>query len=143
MDLGHTTIVAGCQLQKQIIDALKAAGFTSQIQGSTEARIWFTPHRTPEEWNRIEAVVSVKEFMAAQATKHGLAGTEVEMVWRGKVVLGRHQALYNASQREPAENDTMLEDSCGDHTGWFILASKVAEGLRPSGVGGIPGRGPH
>ena len=86
LDLGvATTIVAGRKLQKQIIDALKAANFKSQIPGSLEERIWFTPHPTPEERNRIKAVVTVKDFMVAQAAKKGIPASEVELVWRGKV----------------------------------------------------------
>ena len=66
--------------------------------------------------------------MTAQAAKKGIAASEVEMILRGKVFLGRHQNLYNASQKDPSEADVMLEDSRGRHTGWFILALGMAEG---------------
>ena len=130
LDLNQdTTIVSGRMLQKNVIESLKGANLKTCIPGQQENRIWVTPHRTMEERNRIKAVVSVKEFMSAEANKRGIA-CDVDLVWRGKVFMGKHQVLGSMLLTDPTDSDILLEDSRGDTTGWYLISAKVAEALR-------------
>ena len=132
LDLAQdSSIVSGRTLQKHVIDSLKAANLTSSIPGQQEHRIWVTPHRTIEERNRIKAVVSVKEFMSAEVQKRGIA-CDVDLVWRGKVFLGKHQVLGSMLRGDPGDSDILLEDARGDHTGWYLMGAKVADAFRIS-----------
>ena len=125
------SIVSGRALQKNVIDSLKAANLATNIPGQQENRIWVTPHRTIEERNRIKAVVSVKEFMSAEALRRGIA-CDVDLVWRGKVFMGKHQVLGSMLRGDPGDTDILLEDARGDHTGWYLIGAKVAEAFRIS-----------
>ena len=70
-----------------------------------------------------------------------------ETDWRGRVCVGRVQALTEASNLPPDADPAgvYLCDSRGDHTGWVLLASrfeKITE-LPKTELGKLWESGPH
>ena len=121
----NTALPEARRLQTNLVAELKGAGLKSEIKGSRGVDLWALPHRTAEKRNRIKAIVSTKDFCIAQSK--GLAPPLiVEFDWRGRVYIGRYQALTHVEDDLSFSSGDVIYhcDKRGSHTGWLI---KVAE----------------
>ena len=123
---GCTSIQARRVFQSQMLEKLKAATFLSGVSGSKDRPLWMTRNRSVEERHKIRALVQLKEFYKRVPLAAGRPREDPEIDWRGRLYVGRHQGLAEASKlpsdAHPA--DVYLEDNRGDHTGWVVLANR-------------------
>ncbi|CAE7493888.1 unnamed protein product [Symbiodinium sp. CCMP2592] len=108
--------------QTHTLDKLKGTKFMSGITGSKNNVMWMTKNRTPEDRNKIRSLVQTKEFYIHVKYGDGRKRETPEIDWRGRVYVGRVQALAEAS-RLPADadpEDIYLSDNRGDHTGRVV-----------------------
>ena len=85
-----------------------------------------TKNRTVDDRNTIRGLVQTKEFYIHVKHADARARETPEIDWRGRVYVGRVQALAEAASlpNDADPNDIYLTDSRGDHTGWVLLASR-------------------
>ncbi|CAE7235435.1 unnamed protein product [Symbiodinium sp. KB8] len=120
--------------QKELLDRLKSKQYLSGIPGSEKKVLWATRSKTPEERLKTRAIVLTKEFYSnlphVDPTKKDklFAPHNIDIIWTGKVYIGRHQLLGNVHRDgEPSVNDFLLSDSRGNHLEWYLLAKPFAE----------------
>ena len=123
---GCTSIQARRVFQSQMLEKLKAATFLSGVSGSKDRPLWMTRNRSVEERHKIRALVQLKEFYKRVPLAAGRPREDPEIDWRGRLYVGRHQGLAEASKLPPDAHpaDVYLEDNRGDHTGWVVLANR-------------------
>ncbi|CAE7034515.1 unnamed protein product [Symbiodinium microadriaticum] len=115
----------GRKKQMAFVQALKSKGLKSKITGNEGRNLWCTPHRSPEERNRIKAVISVKEFAEAVLRSKG-SDQMVEFDWRGMVYIERYQILGHVDGAASlGEHGVFLMDNKGNHTGWVIRSTQA------------------
>ena len=90
---------------------------------------------------------STKEFYIHVKYADARARETPEIDWRGRVYVGRVQALAEAASlpNDADPNDIYLTDSRGDHTGWVLLASRfeTITGLPSTSLAKLWETGPH
>ena len=144
---GTQNIRAQRAFQTQTLEKLKSTKFLSGVPGSKNRELWMTKNRTPEERNKIRGLVQTKEFYVHVKYGDARPRETPEIDWRGRVYVGRVQALAEASNlpadADPA--DIYLCDSRGDHTGWVLLAARFEKitGVPKSEMAKLWETGPH
>ena len=118
------------RFQTEVINKLKEHKWTSGVEGSKDKALWVTRHRSPEERQKVRALVVCKEFLQHVPNlpthpKQRMSPPEID--WRGKVFAGNLQFLGHMDTENPDAYDQMIEDSRGNHTPWFVRADKFAE----------------
>ena len=111
--------------QNTVIEALKKDTWTSSLPDQEGVTLWVTRHRSPETRTKIRALVSSKEFYKAIpcADPHKIR-EEPEIDWRGKLFVGRWQALGCMDTGVDVQPyDQLLPDAKGNHTAWFLKAN--------------------
>ena len=129
-----TTLPARRTWQMKLIQAVKGLAYKSNAPGSEGAEIWISKRRSVEERQKIRALVVTKEFIEKLKQRPGMNCEAPEIDWRGHLYVGVHQLIGNAEREEPKPEDQFVADSRGNHTQWFVSASKVqkATGLPAS-----------
>ena len=144
---GTQNIRAQRAFQTQTLEKLKSTKFLSGVPGSKNRELWMTKNRTPEERNKIRGLVQTKEFYVHVKYGDARPRETPEIDWRGRVYVGRVQALAEAwnlpADADPA--DIYLCDSRGDHTGWVLLAARFEKitGVPKSELAKLWETGPH
>ena len=86
------------------------------------------PHRSPEERNRIKAVISMKEFAEA-VLRSKTSDQMVEFDWRDMVYIERYQIVgHVGGAASLEEHGVFLMDNKGNHTEWVIRSTQVGPG---------------
>ena len=111
--------------QNTVLDALKKETWTSSLPDQENVTLWITRHRSPETRTKIQALVASKEFYKAVpfADPHKKR-EEPDIDWRGKLFVGRWQALGCMDTGADVQAyDQLLPDAKGNHTAWFLKAN--------------------
>ncbi|CAE7281298.1 Eno2 [Symbiodinium sp. CCMP2592] len=117
------------QIQKELLDKLKAMKCSSGIDGQNGADLWIQKDRPLEERLRIRAVVLTKNFYNKIPSLAGRPPLPPpEMVWRGQVFIGQTKLIRNMDDgHEPIATDQIIEDNKGNHTVWFLSSQAFEE----------------
>ena len=70
-------------------------------------------------------MVGTKEFIEKLKRKTGTDCEAPEIDWRGRLYVGVNQLMGNAEREEPQPEDQFVSDNRGNHTQWFVSATKV------------------
>ena len=102
------------------LQKLKALKPTSNVVGSEGRELWISKQKTPEERNKIKAIVSTRDYVERYAAATTNASTvQPELDWRGRVYLGHLNVLFHVEQTEPVPEDYHHVDAKSNYTGWF------------------------
>ena len=109
----------------KLIQAVKSLAYGSVAPDSEGSEIWVSKQRSVEERHKIRALVVTKEFIEKLRETPDRKCDAPEIDWRGRLYVGVHQLMGNAERDEPQPEDQFIADSRGNHTPWYVSASKV------------------
>ncbi|CAE7357404.1 pol [Symbiodinium sp. CCMP2592] len=90
----NATLSRKRQIQKELLDKLKAMKCTSGIEGQDKAELWIQKDRPIEERLKIRAIVLTKNFYNKLPPLAGRPPiSPPEIVWRGQVFVGQTKLL--------------------------------------------------
>ena len=112
--------------QSSVIQALKNH-FQSNpcgIPGKENVRLWVSRNRSPQERNKLRALLSLKDL-----GKQHIPEADIDLDWGGKLFKGE-QVLWQAASKTPTQEALMMQDRKGDDTGYWLDPRAVARILQ-------------